>query len=61
MRLNDINLESEIEVVIDHDSKKKCKNCRRDIWLVTTKTEKIIPVELVSLAKWDVHNCEEDG
>lgn len=53
MRRQWITLESGIEVVIEHDSKCKCKYCKKDIiWA-------LVPLELVSLAKWDLHKCSE--
>jgi len=57
MRTQTINLESEMEVIVDHDTKTVCR-CGANILFAQTKTKKIIPIELVSLAKWDLHTCE---
>lgn len=53
MRTQTIILKNGMEVIIDHDSKTKCPHCKRDILYV------ILPVELVSLAQWDIHKCKE--
>lgn len=58
MRTQEINLECELQVIMDHDSKTQCKNCNKEILWATTKNKKSIPVELVSLSKWDIHCCE---
>ena len=58
MRTQTINLECELEVIVDHDSKTICDNCGNEILWANTKNKKIIPIELVSLAKWDLHTCE---
>jgi len=58
MRTQTINLECEMEVIINHDSKTICERCGAEILFAKTKTNKYIPIELVSLAKWDIHNCE---
>lgn len=58
MRTQYINLECELEVIVDHDSKTICKNCGKEILWASTKNKKSIPIELVSLAKWDLHLCE---
>ena len=53
MRTQTINLESGLEVIINHTSKHKCEKCGEEVvWA-------IMQVELVSLAKWDVHKCKE--
>ena len=53
MRTQTITLNNGMEVIIDHDSKEKCPHCKKDILYV------LLPVELVSLAQWDVHKCKE--
>ena len=51
-RIQKITLENGMEVYINHDFKEKCIDCKKDIvWAY-------IPLELVSLAKWDLHKCE---
>ena len=55
MRTQTIFLENGQEVIINHDSKCKCKACGKDILWCKTKNGKAMPVELVSLAKWDTH------
>ena len=52
MRVQKIILENGMEVYIDHDNKDTCQECKKDIvWAH-------VPVELVSLARWDLHKCE---
>lgn len=58
MRTQTVTLECDMEVLINHDTKTTCEKCGKDILFVKTKTDKYIPVELVSLAKWDIHTCE---
>ena len=53
MRTQTITLENGMKVIINHDSKEKCPNCKKDILYV------LLPVELVSLARWDIHICKE--
>ena len=53
MRVQTIILENGMEVIINHDSKTKCEKCKKEILYA------LIPVELVGLAKWDHHKCEE--
>lgn len=53
MRIQTITLNNGMEVIIDHDSKEKCPHCKKEILYV------LLPVELVSLAQWDVHKCKE--
>jgi hypothetical protein len=56
MRLQQIILKNGQEVIINHDSKTKCKACGKDIfWCKTMNGEKAMPVELVGLAVWDTH------
>lgn len=57
MKIQEINLECEMTVLIDHKSRTPCLNCGKDIFLGNTKTKKIIQIELVGLAKWDLHCC----
>ena len=53
MRIQKITLENGMEVYINHDFKEKCVDCKKDIvWAY-------IPLELVSLAKWDLHKCKK--
>ena len=54
MRCQTIILENGMEVIINHDSKTKCPNCKKDILYV------LLPIELVSLARWDIHKCKGD-
>ncbi len=53
MRTQTITLENGMEVIINHDSKHKCEKCKKEI------IQALIPIELVSLAKWDIHKCGE--
>lgn len=55
MRAQPIILKNGQEVIINHDSKCKCKACGKDILWAETKNGKAMPVELVSLALWDTH------
>lgn len=51
-RTQTINLENGIQCIINHSSKHNCEKCKKEIiWA-------LIPIELVSLAKWDIHKCE---
>ena len=51
-RTQTIILKNGMEVIINHDSKHKCEKCKKEIiWA-------LIPIELVSLAQWDIHKCE---
>ena len=43
-----------IEVTVDWNDKKKCK-CGKEIWFAKTTKNKLIPIELVSLANWQTH------
>lgn len=43
-----------IEVIVDWNSKKRCE-CGAEIWFALTKNKKLMPIELVGLAKWDTH------
>jgi len=55
-KYQDIKLKSGIEVTVDWESKTKCKKCKKEIWFaVTHKNLKVMPIELVGLAKWDSH------
>jgi len=52
MRTQTIILENSMEVIINHDSRHKCEKCKKEIiWA-------LIPIELVGLAKWNLHKCE---
>jgi hypothetical protein len=51
MRTQTITLKNGMEVIINHDSKDKCEKCKKNIFWA------IIPIELVGLAKWDLHKC----
>lgn len=54
MRIQKIILENGEEILINHDAKDKCKDCKREIiW-------GYVPLELVSLAKWDRHKCKRN-
>ena len=50
-RTQTIILESGLEVIINHDWKDKCVKCKKDVIFA------VIPIELVGLAKWDLHKC----
>ncbi len=51
-RIQKITLENGMEVYINHTAKDKCPDCKKEIvWAY-------IPLELVSLAKWDPHKCD---
>ncbi len=53
MKRQTITLKNGMKVVIDYDTKFKCEKCKREVlWA-------LVPVELVSLALWDIHKCEE--
>lgn len=53
-RCQKIILESGLEVIIDHNSKTTCDKCNKGIvWA-------FLPLELVSLAKWEVHKCKSN-
>ena len=58
MKIQTINLECGMEGIINLE-REKCARCKKEIQRFQTKTGKQIPVELVSLAKWDIHICEE--
>ncbi len=52
-RTQTIITESGIEVIINHDRKDKCPKCQGEIkW-------GLVQLELVGLAKWDIHKCKE--
>jgi len=53
VRQQEIILENGLEVIINHNSKHKCPKCGEEvIWA-------LVQIELVSLAKWDLHKCKE--
>lgn len=52
-RTQTIILDNGMEVIINHSSKCKCSKCNKDIVYA------LIPLELVSLARWDIHKCKE--
>lgn len=52
-RVQDIILENGIKCYINHDSKQTCLECEKEILYAA------IPIELVGLAKWDLHKCKE--
>lgn len=54
-----INLKSGEEVIINHDSRAKCKNCGSEIVWAATKNKDLIKLELVSLAEWERHSCKK--
>jgi len=58
MKIQTINLECGMEGIINLE-REKCSKCGKEINRFQTKTNKMIPVELVGLAKWDIHICEE--
>ena len=52
-RTQTITTESGIELIINHDRKDKCPKCQGEIkW-------GLVQLELVGLAKWDIHKCKE--
>ena len=52
-RTQTIITESGIELIINHSRKDKCSKCKEEIiW-------GLVPLELVGLAKWDIHKCKE--
>jgi hypothetical protein len=55
MKLQPIILDNGQEVTINHDSKTKCKACGKEIFWAETKNGKAMPIELVSLARWNTH------
>jgi len=55
MRTQNIILENGQEVIINHDSKTTCKACGKEIFWCKTKNGKAMPIELVSLARWNTH------
>ena len=58
MKTQTVILECGMEGIINLE-KETCLKCKKDINRFQTKTEKVIPVELVGLAKWDIHICED--
>ena len=53
MRIQKITLENGMEVYINHNFKEKCIDCKKEIiWAY-------VALDLVGLAKWDLHKCEE--
>ena len=54
-KIQDIKLECGIDVKVDWNSKTKCRGCGKEIYWAVTKNEKVIPIELVGLMKWDTH------
>lgn len=48
-----INLESGLEVIINHSSRHKCKYCNEEVFWA------LVQIELVGLAKWELHKCKE--
>jgi len=59
MKTQEINLKSGEQVIINHDSKTKCKNCGKEIIWAATKNQNLIKVELVSLMEWERHSCKK--
>ena len=53
-----IVLKCGIEVIVDWNSRRKCK-CGKEIFFAVTKNKKTMPIYLVGLAEWDTHfaNC----
>ena len=52
--LQDIKLQSGLEVTIDHKSRQKCKQCSREVLVA------YIPVELTGFMEWELHECEKE-
>jgi len=46
-----------MEVIINHDLKDKCIKCKKEI-IWGYRNGGFEPLELVSLARWDIHKCE---
>lgn len=55
MRTQTIVLDNGQEVIINHDSKCVCRRCGKEIFWAMTKNKKAMPIELVSLARWNTH------
>ena len=53
-KLQQIKLNCGILVLVDWNTRKKCR-CGKEIFFATTKNNKLIPIELVGLAEWDTH------
>ncbi len=53
-KLQVIHLKSGLEVVVDWNSKQKCK-CGAEFWFALTKNKKFIPIVLVGLCEWETH------
>lgn len=54
MRIQKIILENGEEILINHDAKDKCPDCKKEIvW-------GYVPLELVSLARWNKHECKDE-
>lgn len=57
MKCQEIKLENGDDVIIDHNTRKLCEKCNKQISFATRKGM-IIKVELVGLAQWNVHECK---
>ena len=58
MKLQEIKLENGDLVVIDHHTTHKCENCNKEVMYAVRRLKKL-KVELVGLAKWDEHHCND--
>ena len=59
LKLQDIYLENGDDVTVSWKKKEKCKKCKAEVWLaVRRKDLKLILIELVGMAKWDLHRCK---
>ncbi len=56
IRAQEIKLQNGQTVVIGYHTKRKCEDCGKEIF-TAFRTNKMIKIELVSLAQWDVHKC----
>ena len=60
MGTQEIKLQNGLEVIIGYHTKRKCEVCKKEIF-TAFRTNKMIKVELVGLAQWDIHKCTGDG
>ena len=55
MNTQKLTLENGLEVMVDWDSKSRCKKCNQKIIWATTKNDKYIPVSNSDGLGWKVH------
>lgn len=58
LKLQEIKLQCGIKVMVDWNSKDKCKKCGKDILWAMTKNKKFMPIVLTGFMEWDTHYAD---